>query len=109
MQQLEDALEASTGNIAMQENAYLMDAITRSTIDAPVSSDGIVVMRLKRLGSVQDINDALLSSPHLIDVIARVVQAGCEVFPEWTPQQALRAIDPRDGYRIGHRAAGSPH
>merc|ERR1712139_464741 len=46
-------------------------------------------MRLKRIGLADDVNTALLSSPPLSAVIERVIQAGCEVCPEWTPAKLL--------------------
>merc|ERR1712046_564205 len=56
----------------------------RSKADAPLMSDGVVLMGFKRVGNLNGIVESLLSSEHLVGPISRVVDAGCEVRPAWT-------------------------
>ena len=41
-------------------------------------------MRFKRIGNLNDLVTSLLSEKHLAGPIEGVVDAGCEVRPEWT-------------------------
>lgn len=61
----------------------------RSKADAPVTDDGVMVMRLTKLGHYAEVMAALASSDHLCGPVSRVTEAGCEVRPSWTPALLL--------------------
>jgi len=82
---ISEVLHQSVQTAWEDEQAHLMDALMRSKGDAPLTSDGIVLMRLKRVGRINDIVAALLESVHLHAPIGRVIETGCEVRPAWTP------------------------
>jgi len=97
-----------------QESAYVAEAILRSKTDTPLNSDdGVIVLRLKRMGRAADVRDTLLNSPHLALPRAPVSEAGCELMPSWTPakllvplthdQVAEARVDLRAHHIVAHR------
>jgi len=80
-----EVLYESIQTALQDEQAQLVEAVMRSKADAPLTSDGIVLVRLKRVGRLNDVVAALLESAHLHGPISRVMAAGCDVRPAWTP------------------------
>lgn len=90
--ELETALAQSMGEeeLRAQEAVYVAEAILRSKADAfLMSADCVVLMRLKRLGQAAKVRSTLLNSAHLKHARELVVEAGCEVLPQWCPAVLL--------------------
>merc|ERR1711971_575376 len=60
-----EVLYESIQTALQDEQAQLVEAVMRSKADAPLTSDGIVLVRLKRVGRLNDVVAALLESAHL--------------------------------------------
>jgi len=88
-EQLRQAIELSEEDIVVRENSDVAHAIMRSKADAPITDDGVIVMRLTKLGNYGEVMAALESSDHLSGPRSRVIEAGCEVRPSWTPALLL--------------------
>lgn len=88
-EQWSKAIQESMDEAISLENSYVSRAVMCSKVDAPVSNDGVVVMRLNKLGSHAEVIAGLTSSEHLRASISRVAAAGCEVAPSWTPALLL--------------------
>lgn len=88
-QEVHRVLEESVQTALQAENGCLVEAIMRSKADAPLTSDGVVLMRLKRVGSLSSLMESLLCSEHLKRLITHVIDAGCEPRPAWTPALLL--------------------
>jgi len=88
-EQLTQAIEHSMSEAIEKEEQDVFRAIMFSKPDAPVSSDGVIVMRLNKLGSYTEVMTTLTKSDHLSGPISRVIDAGCEVRPSWTPALLL--------------------
>jgi len=85
--ELETAITQSMAEeeLAAQENVYVAQAILRSKADAILVSedDCVVVMRLKRIGQATHVRSILSNSAHLQHARELVLEAGCEVLPQW--------------------------
>ncbi|CAE7562275.1 POFUT2 [Symbiodinium sp. CCMP2456] len=69
----------------------LMIALRNSKSDMPpLSPEGAVVFRLSRQNNAPRVNDVLLDATGpLAELHMRVLEAGCEVAPKWSPVKAL--------------------
>jgi len=88
-QEVAHAVEQSVQSALKEEEAFLVDAIMRSKADAPVSDEGVVIMRLKRVGHYKSVIAGLLDSSYLEAAVSRVKDSGCELQPDWTPALLL--------------------
>ncbi|CAE7216461.1 unnamed protein product, partial [Symbiodinium necroappetens] len=72
-------------------NDDLMIALRDSKSDMPpLSPEGAVVFRLSRQSNAPRVNDILLDATGpLAELHLRVLEAGCEVAPKWSPVKAL--------------------
>jgi len=80
-----EAIERSLAEAVDQENSDLAKAMVRSKAEAPAisSGDGVVMLRLDRRARAVEVASALLEAPALAMCRARVVEAGCELQPDW--------------------------
>jgi len=79
---LSEALRASTDEAVTAYNADLAKTLSLSKIDrGGLSDDSIVVLRLSC--RTIEVEQKLLDSVDLLDIRKRVVEAGCELIPEW--------------------------
>ena len=69
----------------------LLTAVRNSRNEAvPLSSDGVICFRLTRKANAPHVNELLFdASGPLAELHLRVLDAGCEVAPEWSPVKAL--------------------
>jgi len=74
--------EPQKGNSDDANLAELMKAIQRSRATAaPLSNDGVVLLRLTRMARTPEVIETLLTSPALQQCRNRVTDAGCEITP----------------------------
>ncbi|CAE8610728.1 unnamed protein product, partial [Polarella glacialis] len=68
-----------------RENSDLADAIMRSKSDTPLRlhENSVVVLRLTRHAQAAEVAHEILQSPDLEKCRAMVLEAGCELRPEW--------------------------
>ncbi|CAE7395816.1 unnamed protein product [Symbiodinium sp. CCMP2456] len=58
--------------------------------EVPLSSDGVMVFRLTRKANAPHVNELLFDPDGpLAELHRRVLEAGCEVAPNWSPVKAL--------------------
>ncbi|CAE7904854.1 unnamed protein product [Symbiodinium microadriaticum] len=69
----------------------LLTALRNSKSDnPPLSGDGVVIFRLTRKAHAEEVNAVLFDATGpLWPLHRRVLEAGCEVAPEWSPIKAL--------------------
>ena len=69
----------------------LLAALRNSKSDCPpLSGDGVVIFRLTRKANAEEVNAILFDATGpLWPLHRRVLEAGCEVAPEWSPIKAL--------------------
>jgi len=71
-----------------QASSDLAKAILLSKADmplsgVPLSSDGVVILRLTRKARSPEVQEALTTSPTLSKCHQRVLEAGCDIMPDW--------------------------
>jgi len=71
-----------------QASSDLAKAIVLSKADmplsgVPLSSDGVVILRLTRKARSPEVQEALTTSPILSECHQRVLEAGCDIMPDW--------------------------
>ena len=69
----------------------LLTALRNSKSDnPPLSGDGVVIFRLTRKAHAEEVNAVLFDATGPLSPLhRRVLEAGCEVAPEWSPIKAL--------------------
>ena len=69
----------------------LLTAVRNSRDESvPLSSDGVICFRLTRKANAPHVNELLFDATGpLAELHRRVLDAGCEVVPEWSPVKAL--------------------
>lgn len=81
-EEISEALRASTDEAVSAYNADLVKALSLSKIErGGLSDEKIVVLRLSC--RTVEVEQKLLHSAELLDIRDRVVEAGCELMPEW--------------------------
>ena len=73
------------------ETDDLLRAVRNSRVErGPLSSDGVICFRLTRKANAPHVNELLFDATGpLAELHQRVLDAGCEVAPEWSPVKAL--------------------
>ena len=75
----------------MKPTDDLLTAVRNSRDETvPLSSDGVLCFRLTRKANAPHVNELLFNiEGPLAELHRRVLEAGCEVAPEWSPVKAL--------------------
>ena len=73
------------------ETDDLLRAVRNSRVErSPLSTDGVICFRLTRKANAPHVNELLFDANGLLaELHRRVLDAGCEVAPEWSPVKAL--------------------
>lgn len=84
---IEAAIRMSETEAEQREQSDLHDALLRSKVHMPPLRDDVVMLKLSR--RTTDVVNELLKSPLLQDVRSRVMDAGCQILPEWSSGAVL--------------------
>ncbi|CAE7562285.1 unnamed protein product [Symbiodinium sp. CCMP2456] len=91
MQAQPDSTSEKESGSDQDTTSDLLTALRNSKSDnPPLSGDGVVIFRLTRKAHAEEVNAVLFDATGpLWPLHRRVLEAGCEVAPEWSPIKAL--------------------